>query len=370
MNNLTLSPDIKSTLTSIPKEKKRLDYLDAMRGFTMFLVVLGHVCNWTLGLDELHPTIPGLILYFRMPLFFFISGFIGFKAIDFWDKKHYGRRLLTKAKVQLIPTIVFFSIIILLGIHSWAFPGGYWFTLVLFEMFLVYFSTSFIWKHISQKYYSLAIIGSIVFVFAITVPLEGTSISKWLVFGFFRQFYPFFVVGLLTRKYQEKFLYIMSKDYVVTSLIFLSILLAIIFHKLDLVNTNISLFSVLMKIEGVVMLFVVFNCFFSTRSFWSKENRFAYVFRWVGRRTLDIYMLHYFFVFPTITSLKQFLVSNPNEILILLIASFFTIIIMAMSLLISSILRTSNFLSNWLFGVRQPSNKNLSTDTVPQTSVS
>ena len=162
----------------------------------------------------------------------------------------------------------------------------------------------------------------------------------------------------------------MSKDYVVTSLIFLSILLAIIFHKLDLVNTNISLFSVLMKIEGVVMLFVVFNCFFSTRSFWSKENRFAYVFRWVGRRTLDIYMLHYFFVFPTITSLKQFLVSNPNEILILLIASFFTIIIMAMSLLISSILRTSNFLSNWLFGVRQPSNKNLSTDTVPQTSVS
>lgn len=334
----------------------------------MFLIVLEHVYSWTLGLEELHPFILTFICYFTLPVFFFISGFLGLKALSFWSKSNCGQRLLTKAKALLIPTIVFFSLISYLGIRSWEFPGGYWFTLVLFEMFMMYFATSLVWRIIAKRYYPLAILAAIVVVFIITLPFDGKSISQLLALPHLRFYYPFFALGLLAKVYKEKVISLLSKDSIITTLIILSAVLTIILLKNDTFNLRISTFSLLLKINGVALLFVVFNCFYRTRNFWAKDNSLTFVFTWVGRRTLDIYMLHYFFIFPTITSLQLFLMKNPNEILILFIAVVISIAITCMSLLASSILRTSNILGNLLFGVRQPSSKNITTITDTQTS--
>lgn len=352
MNN---QPSIEnhSSHCSLTKQKPRLDYLDSLRGFTMFLIVLEHVYFWTMGLTDLHPIIINFVCYFTIPVFFFISGLVGLKSLTFWTKANLGKRTLAKSKALLIPTIVFFSLVIMLGIREWKFPGGYWFTLVLFEMFVVYYTTSFIWKHISLKYYALAIIGSIVFVFAVTIPFDGEKFSKLLALPNLRFYYPFFALGMLAQMYKEKFINLLSKDYIITALIILSTALAIILLKNDIFNLRTSILSLLMKIEGAMLLIIVFNCFYRTRDFWAKDNSFAFVFRWVGRRTLDIYMLHYFFVFPTITSLQLFLIENPNEILILFIAVVISIIITGISLLVSSILRTSKFIGNWCFGVKE-----------------
>ena len=52
---------------------KRIEYIDAMRGFTMLLVVMFHV-EWTFwGSDYGYNS---FIEVFRMPLFFFISGWV------------------------------------------------------------------------------------------------------------------------------------------------------------------------------------------------------------------------------------------------------------------------------------------------------
>ena len=94
-------------------KKERLEYIDAMRGFTMLLVVLGHVV--------VAPTLPivkpdtfsmtYLFLLFRMPLFFTISGYFAYKLYD-WNWNEYGSALLKKARVQLIPTAFFYGLYI------------------------------------------------------------------------------------------------------------------------------------------------------------------------------------------------------------------------------------------------------------------
>lgn len=251
MNN---QPSIEnhSSHCSCTKQKPRLDYLDSLRGFTMFLIVLEHVYFWTMGLTDLHPIIINFVCYFTIPVFFFISGLVGLKSLTFWTKANLGKRTLAKSKALLIPTIVFFSLVIMLGIREWKFPGGYWFTLVLFEMFVVYYTTSFIWKHISLKYYALAIIGSIVFVFAITIPFDGEKFSKLLALPNLRFYYPFFALGLLAQMYKEKFINLLSKDYIITALIILSTALAIILLKNDIFNLRTSILSLLMKIEGAM----------------------------------------------------------------------------------------------------------------------
>lgn len=65
---------------SEPSTTKRIEYIDALRGFTMILVVLQHVATfgWELPLGA--PNIHTYLAQIRMPLFFFISGFVLYKA--------------------------------------------------------------------------------------------------------------------------------------------------------------------------------------------------------------------------------------------------------------------------------------------------
>ena len=57
------------------QQKKRIEYLDALRGFTMILVVMSHVALFNLGVDvRSDGCYHTYFQLFRMPLFFFVSG--------------------------------------------------------------------------------------------------------------------------------------------------------------------------------------------------------------------------------------------------------------------------------------------------------
>lgn len=53
--------------------------LDFMKGFAIFLVVLGHVLQYTSGVEH-HP-FRDFIYSIHMPLFFFVSGFLASKKL-------------------------------------------------------------------------------------------------------------------------------------------------------------------------------------------------------------------------------------------------------------------------------------------------
>ena len=131
-----------------PIRKTRLEWLDALRGFTMLLVVANHVYGSTLNANTGRSMFMSLCLMFRMPLFFFVSGFLAYKASMVWTFRETLALMWKKAKIQIIPTLVFMTTYVALVAnhfweqlgHAWSMPtkSGYWFTLVLLEMFLVY----------------------------------------------------------------------------------------------------------------------------------------------------------------------------------------------------------------------------------------
>ena len=73
-----------SSVTSNPRnvqQRKRIEYIDAMRGFTMVLVVLTHVSSFGLGMYGSDTfSYSKIFAEFRMPLFFFVSGFVLYKS--------------------------------------------------------------------------------------------------------------------------------------------------------------------------------------------------------------------------------------------------------------------------------------------------
>lgn len=59
--------------------KERIQYIDAMRGFAILLVVIAHLVQYNFE-DAFHNDIFNTIYSFHMPLFFFISGCVSTTA--------------------------------------------------------------------------------------------------------------------------------------------------------------------------------------------------------------------------------------------------------------------------------------------------
>ena len=114
---------------------KRIAYIDAMRGFTMILVVYSHICGFCLGDTQMGYN--DVFFLFRLPCFFFISGWL-FEPVSQRPFKQIARK---KFMVQIVPTFIFLLLLApppLFFSQLGATKGGYWFTFALFEFFLLY----------------------------------------------------------------------------------------------------------------------------------------------------------------------------------------------------------------------------------------
>ena len=91
-------------------KSERMEWIDAMRGFTMILVVAYHVSIQGFGEVEKASSALPLLVLLRMPLFFFISGFLSYKPDMNWTTGRLGMMIWKKVKIQVLPTIVFLLI--------------------------------------------------------------------------------------------------------------------------------------------------------------------------------------------------------------------------------------------------------------------
>lgn len=83
-------------IKNVPLTRRRVDWIDATKGFAIILVVLGHMSYF------LPITIKVAIYSFHMPLFFFLSGFFLFH-----EHERFRVFLLKKIKTLIFPYICF-----------------------------------------------------------------------------------------------------------------------------------------------------------------------------------------------------------------------------------------------------------------------
>lgn len=345
----------------------RFKYLDALRGFTMFLVVFWHVLALSFGLGE--ESILGDILgRFRMPLFFFISGFIGYKNIDKFNITYFRDSISRKAFVQLVPTLIIYSFFLLsfgknpLTIFQQGLKG-YWFTLVLFELYVFYYVTSYLLKTIGiiklQDYIYILAIPFFWMIFMGLSYLTKTgvvlpNILTILCIGNFCQYLPFFVFGLLIRKHENSILPIITNKYIFTIafVIFaIGFLLKEIFFTKDYYQIIYYVLDTLvLRFSGLIF---VFGVFYHSADIINNDGPISKVMQYVGKHTLDIYLLHYFFL-PDLSNYDKFFFNNGKEFFIgeIFIMGFgIAIPIIAICLLVSYALRKSPILEKYLFGI-------------------
>ena len=174
-----------------------------------------------------------LFVTFRMPLFFFISGFILYKNDFEWTLPVSGKFLLKKAKVQLIPTFFFLAVYTYIFDISftnslfWPDKSGYWFTIALFEFFLSYVLLRIICNKLGYKngvdWLILAAAVIIYFVRRWYLTSGLYEEPMFLLVGMENlSYFLFFVIGTLARKHYDKIQKFAENGYIVAACLLFS----------------------------------------------------------------------------------------------------------------------------------------------------
>ena len=334
----------KNMTTNQLTKKQRIDYIDALRGFTMILVVCVHTA--TFSRVDIFPYSKFFEL-FRMPLFFFISGFILYKKERIWNLSNSINFLSKKFLVQIIPTAIFMSI------HLFVFSksridvklNGYWFTVALFEFFVVYVLFNFLIR--KQKVCNVALLICALFLFRF-------SFSDWcrdnypFIYNYmvsYSEYFIYFIIGNIVKKHFDKVKLIFNNNPIMMIGVVLMFIGAIFFLKgycsyliIELTLSTIGIFSIFY--------------FFMKNGEYMENSRIGKALQFIGRRTLDVYLLHYFFVNNSIAWIKTFNFNSPTIIFIISIAT--SLVIIGICLLVSKFLRTNDLLGKILFGAKLP----------------
>lgn len=334
----------------------RIEILDILKGYAILMVVFGHVL-----LYSFHGTDPNsynkVLATINMPIFFFVSGYILWKPNDKWSVTKSLKFLFNKFKVLVLSAIVFlciYSYFWHFGFHQVLHSCtkvGYWFTIELFQYYFLYVCTHALFDRLGKKWTEVVLI--LLAFFALVISIKPWSVIPRGLYDAldltFMRHLVFFYLGTVTRRYQQLFEKAIDNSKIMCVFLvayFICIVLVTDYYifPYSLVLDN------LMGLFGIVTVFALFRKYEAS---FSRNTRVGKVLQYVGRHTLDIYFLHYFFLPRNLSIVGEFFHLNSNPILEFAVCSCVSVMVIAVSLLVSSIIRLSPNLSHLLFGARK-----------------
>lgn len=356
-----------------PVRKPRLEWLDALRGFTMIMVVANHVCQQGFMLDAKVSSSMSFLVLFRMPLFFFVSGFLAYKMSIKWDLPTLLKMTGKKMRVQLIPTIVFFLFAAaVLGTGPYLdtvttrfispTKGGYWFTLALLYMFIIYYVFAYLESKLKWK----SCVPILLFFIASLFVYETCFLPKqfWWAFGRkglhndtwlhvtsliqVMQYMPFFLYGNIVHRYWQQ-----SKQLMDSKWFFPLIVVIVAFCTLDVLKWHtlrMQWTNLPMTLAKFILLTIVFMYFRHYHQYFTKMTWIGRSLQYIGRRTLDIYLIHFLFL-PNLPFIGTFFATNRHNFIVdTTLSVLIGMVIIGFCIITSNILRVSPLFKKYLFG--------------------
>lgn len=165
----------------------------------------------------------------------------------------------------------------------------------------------------------------------------------------------YFVLGIVIHKHFATVCQCIENKYALGAIIVASCILNIYtFGGGSYIGPSSTMYFMLLNTG---LLLIVFSLFRQHADF-CKENLIGKFLQYIGKHTLEIYLIHYFFIPRNLQTIGNFFAQNSNPELEYLTAIFFAIIVICISLLASSVIRISPLSAHWLLGIKQK-NKSL-----------
>lgn len=327
---------------------KRLAYFDTLKCLGILLVISGHVQFFGMNIKA-YDSPPTLMLYsFNMPLFFFISGYLAFKE-DMIGNMKGVRKTGNKFQYLVLPAIVFyvFSSLLEQGGNIFGFfeygLGKYWFTFTLFEMFMIYYCVISLIKSKTGLAISLILL-------SISGLCYLNFFSKYDIaffdFNHLMKYFQFFTLGVLSKMYFPLYDKVMRNEWIKATSIILFFTILFMLYKITLPNiVHHLLRDIVLRYLG---LYIVVSLFYCKQEIFSKDNRINSIIQNIGKNSLAIYLLQYFFM-PDFSGYPQWL-KSLDWLSIYAISFGYTVFITALCMLFIYLLSNSTFVKKYALG--------------------
>lgn len=291
---------------------KRDDALDAVKGFAILIVMLGH-CMVLNGLAD--PYVYNAIAAVQMPLFMVVSGFIAGRDLLLLTEKPDGRRWLVKLQRRtvsyLLPFFVWLFLTHLtnpleeLKLQLFALDRGLWFLMTLWIVTLVTMIASYGadycgWK-CGGKPLTKGILRFVVFCVIVGICymgfiVQGRSGNSFLSPSLTVRYLPFYVGGYLWAAYVIPFIRrhpaSESKGSLMNNLFWIAAFAAFIYFVavFDMIVVTDAKSLLVQMAASFLGSFVSFYGIYHFAGGWLKKG-----LSFIGQYTLEIYVLHFRF---------------------------------------------------------------------------
>jgi len=283
--------------------QQRILFIDQLKGLAIIFVVANHLLQFSFGV---HGSPASFVMeLFDLPAFFLISGYFCYKP---FTVKTAAQNVLSKARSYLIP-MLFVGILsqLISGypfIKSLLTNGGgrFWFMYALFEMSVVAIASIWVseWLKVRRLWIDALLLA---FPYCTFVTLRFMHIDSpdWIRADSFVTYYRYFIIGVLMRKYVNLLDIVRDSRWLLSFSIF-AFIVGVIMKEQDnpLVNFLATCGIVVIGIQAFVHV--------------EKQTPLLLYLSYVGRYTLPIYLLHFFFLFD-MEWLSPYLVGNKQIVL-------------------------------------------------------
>lgn len=319
---------------------ERLNYIDRLKGVAMLMVVIGHLILYSFKNANGNP-IFAVCETTEMMLFSFLSGFVVTSMSFCKMLKKMPQLLLPMITVGLMYT--FYSNKSLEDFIYSPFKHGYWYFLFLFYCYLCLciinkFSFHFESKllNLTQDFIWLAIFYTII---KFLRALLGISWDEDILsFSQFTGFWPYFMLGVITRKYA-------IVEWLKANNHIFSIALVLYPVFVYLYCTKGYIYMHMAALSSIVLLMYLFSKRERTNS--KVDNVLGYV----GKSSIDVYLFHFFFLNAiNLQFVGQMIDRTHNYFLQLLFLITLALFLAHITILIGQLLRKSKMLSFAIYG--------------------
>ena len=327
---------------------KRIEYIDALRGFAILLMVVGHVIpNLYLNKQIVLPNLQTWIYTFHMPLFFTISGYFIYR-----DSKITAKEAMNQIYKKFLQLLLPAFVMSLLYSFIWKtdFSNNYWFLYALFKFYLFCVIIQYINSRLSIKN-DYILFAEFVLLYVLLNML--TYVKLLYVFGDYWiltdniGYLPFLVLGVFLRKFNK------VNNWFKENYVFYTLLLLVVLFSLNII------FDVPCIIKDEYFDYLVkFRTFVFILFFWSLFMKYLHkipkkvhsYFINIGSQTKEIYILHAFllynvpFVGYKIVGIES-IIPYSSIFMQLLIALPLSVLVVYVSLCIKKILNLNNIVA-------------------------
>lgn len=341
-----------------------MESFDLLKGVAIYLVVMGHVL--TMCIRDIDSAVAfKLIGEIHMPVFFFISGYFTYKVSGGRDFAAPG--LWRRFKQLIVPFVVVGSLWMVYFPHSklhsplsgsipemlvsyW--KDGYWFTLTLFELMLLYAGLGKLLRLLRRGALQAAALVAVYAGLLAAAPLISDASANYdpVGIGLLARFFPIFAAGVFARKYASGFRRLAENTWcfaVSAAVFFCAWYYSAYWWEFPGLPEG-TIHAAQPLLHGSLML-LVFGLVYRAGAPTGKSA----VRRWfvlLGNNSLGIYLLHYFFLFP-LTPLQEVLRSVELSFLpTVMTAAFFAFFIVLATLGAVYAVGKNRILSSLLIG--------------------